>query len=517
MKQSYSLNYLKIYFWKFLSILTGIVSMMVVIPRLTSEKEIYGIYVICISLTMFLQYADIGFLGAGQKYAAEYFGRKDMESEVRVLSFAHFILFICICIFFGVVIFFAYQPQLLITNLHDNSRVIAKSFLVILAFSSPIILLERFCRSIFTIRINDYIIQQIELAFNIIKIASVYFFFRAGHHDIVLYYVFIQLMNLGTVLVATYFIHKLFAYNFRLLFKSFRFSADMYQKTKGLAFSSMFITLAWVVYYEMDPVLIAKFLGVNKVAIYSIGLTFLSFSRSLYNTLYGPFLSRFNHLIKQGEEENLYNMFYNIVRLTFPLCIIPPIAIIFLMNPLVVGWVGDKYIDSIPIAQVLMTSIFWLFLTIPMSYMIIVKVKTRLLYVNGVILPFVFFLSILILEKYIGVLSFAIGKSLALLFNFIFMFIISAKVLPQSITWFVIKLIPRIIIPIAILFGVLYLFKFVWITPLSKNIHFTIQVGLVGVLATVLSLAFYYLTNKFSRDLMISVFKLGFSKKRIQG
>ena len=111
MSLSYTSNYLKIYFWKILSIITGIVSMMVVIPRLTSDKEIYGIYIICISLTLFLQYADIGFLAAGQKYAAEYYGRKDKESEIKVLSFVHFILFICICVFFLGVIFLAIMAK----------------------------------------------------------------------------------------------------------------------------------------------------------------------------------------------------------------------------------------------------------------------------------------------------------------------------------------------------------------------------------------------------------------------
>lgn len=62
---------------------------------LSSNKILYGIYSICISLTIFYNYADVGFLSAGQKYAAESYA-KEIEQE-KCLSFLLLPLF---CFFF---------------------------------------------------------------------------------------------------------------------------------------------------------------------------------------------------------------------------------------------------------------------------------------------------------------------------------------------------------------------------------------------------------------------------------
>lgn len=72
MQVSYTKNYIKIDFLQILSILLGFVSMFIVVPYLSSDQTTYGIYSVCISVTIFLSYAYLYFLGAGQKYAAVY-------------------------------------------------------------------------------------------------------------------------------------------------------------------------------------------------------------------------------------------------------------------------------------------------------------------------------------------------------------------------------------------------------------------------------------------------------------
>ena len=73
--------------------------MFIVIPYLTSEPEIYGIYTVCISVSIFLAYADLGFLSAGQKYAAEYFAKGKRQEEIKVIGFTTFILLVFYCFF----------------------------------------------------------------------------------------------------------------------------------------------------------------------------------------------------------------------------------------------------------------------------------------------------------------------------------------------------------------------------------------------------------------------------------
>ena len=78
---------LKIYITRLIGILASILSYTIVIPKLSSNIGAYGIYTVVVSLLMLIQYADLGFLGAGQKYAAESYSRDDRDEEIKILSF----------------------------------------------------------------------------------------------------------------------------------------------------------------------------------------------------------------------------------------------------------------------------------------------------------------------------------------------------------------------------------------------------------------------------------------------
>ena len=80
---SYKENYVKIYFWRIVSILTGFLSLFIVVPQLSLNKELYGIFTFCLSFNLYLTYADIGFLSAGQKYVTKYYVEWLSEYEVN--------------------------------------------------------------------------------------------------------------------------------------------------------------------------------------------------------------------------------------------------------------------------------------------------------------------------------------------------------------------------------------------------------------------------------------------------
>ena len=56
---NYSKNYIKIYFWKVISIVSGFLSLLIVVPHLSNDIELYGIYSFCISFSLYLSYATI--------------------------------------------------------------------------------------------------------------------------------------------------------------------------------------------------------------------------------------------------------------------------------------------------------------------------------------------------------------------------------------------------------------------------------------------------------------------------
>ena len=244
MQQSYTFNYLKIYLWQGISIVLNLLSMFIVIPRLADNPLIYGIYVVCISANIFLTYADIGFAGAGYKYASEYFAQKNLEEEIKIVGFVGFVLLLFVVIFALSVSVIAFNPGILIKNINIAAELrIASNLLFILALFSPVIIFQRILDIIYGIRLEQFIQQRIMIAASVMKILSVFYFFQNARYDIVGYFLFCQIVNLSAILLCLIIAKIRYKYNFLVFFESFKFSRKIFNRTKALAFGSLFCTV----------------------------------------------------------------------------------------------------------------------------------------------------------------------------------------------------------------------------------------------------------------------------------
>jgi hypothetical protein len=180
-----------------------------VIPKIGADKNIYGIYSFCISLTIFFQYADIGFLDAGQKFASDFYAQKDLKNEIKIFSFIYFIMFIGVVVFSLFLFAIIINPNYFINNITSDNAHLLRSLLIVLIIFSPTVVLQRFCQSVFSIRIEDYVYHSIDLFFNILKISSAFYFFQSNKNDLLSYFIFIQLMNLFSAFTCLYLIQKM--------------------------------------------------------------------------------------------------------------------------------------------------------------------------------------------------------------------------------------------------------------------------------------------------------------------
>jgi len=429
-KKSYTKNYLKIYLWQGVSLVLNFLSMFIVVPYLTSEPAIYGIYTVCISISIFLAYADLGFLGAGQKYAAEYFARGEIKEEIKVIGFTNFILMFFLLLFSIGFLILSFQPELLIKDLTPGKQeTIASSLLLILALFTPVTLLQRLLQMIFGIRLEDYIVQRTNIVASLLKILSVLWFFRNGDYNIVGYFLFTQIVNLLAALSTLLIARKRYNYDFKALLKSIHFNKKVFAKTKSLAFTSLYLTFTWILYYELDPATIGKFLGATQVAIYAIGLTILSFFRSILGILFSPFSARFNHFVGLGDEEGLKSFYLQVVIILAPIVVIPIVTIAILASPLILSWVGSDYLGSVEITRYLVLCNLFAFITYPAGILLTAKERLKVMYIIGTLIPLVFWSGIVFTYHIWGLKSFAIFKLIALVLSAIAYYFIMLKFL----------------------------------------------------------------------------------------
>jgi len=503
-QQSYTKNYLRIYAVQILSIMLRFLSFFIVSPYITADRITYGIYTVCISVTIFLGYADLGFVSAGTKYAAECFSRGEKEEEISLIGFSNFILFIFVLIISGVFLFLSIKPEILIKDLDFGyQRDVACKLLLILAISSPLNVIHRTLQMIFNIRLQEYYITINNIVGSFFTIISVFYFFGNGHYNIVGYFLFSQIISFLVLLAGIIQAKNKYNYNFYLLFKHFKFSKKIFNYTKNLAFSSLFVTIFWILYYEMDSIAIVKFISIEAVATYAIGLSFLGFFRTFLGTIFSPFSARFNHFIGLGKEDELKSFYNHVMIILLPLVVFPIIALIIMAKGITISWVGQKYTESVIIVQILLACNVLGFISYPTGLILIAKEKIKMMYIINTLMPVLFWAGILFTVKYLGIKSFAIFKLMTFIINGVFSLWFSLKFTNVSI-W---KFIKNIIIPyipgLLVMGIILWFLRDIFITDKNKlNLLYNLIFTGIGCLA---AFAVSFLTAKQFRQYIVSL------------
>lgn len=504
--KSFKKNLLLIYGTKIFGIITGFLSVLLVIPKLTSNSTIYGVYTICTSLGLFFSYADLGFLAACQKFAAEYYTQKNIKQEMKVIAFSLFILAVFVGLILFFLLLFAFNPSIIIKSGNPDDLKIASQLIIILVLFSPTILIQKLNVLVYSIRIEDYIYQGIEIVFNLVKIGIIGLFVTKTSYDIIGYYLSIQILSLISSLAAVYLIIKRYNYQLFYLLKQFKFSKEIYNLTKKLAFSSLLLTIAWILYFEMDTLILSKFYGIKIVAIYAVAVVFLNFMRTLYNTLFSPYLAYFYRFSAVNDKIGLNHAFSNLLKWSFPLILIPPLVLILFMDTIIKVWVGHNFFESILISRFFVLTISLTAFCVPISYYLIANSFNKILMILALLLPVVFYSSLLIYD-YFGFNEKALASATltTIFISLVYNVAVMIKMGGTIILKLYISLLKNSIIPIiAILFIFNLLPKITKITKGSIEVYF--KLGFYMIITSFIALLIYYLIEKNTRNILFDFF-----------
>lgn len=412
MVDSYRKNYIQVYIWKSLSVLVNFFSFFVVVPYLSSNPTVYGIYTFCISFQLYLTYADIGFLSAGQKYAAEAYARGDQPEERNIFGFVGAVLVAMVIPFSILMVILALYPESALNGVSEENQSIVSALFLIMAVVTPIqVLLQRLSASILMIRVKDYVASRVDVIGNTIKILSVFVFFTGGKYMIIPYFLFINLVTILCSLITLHIIKKSENYDIKGFLKSIKFSKKYFDLMKKLAFSSLGATISWIICYELDLIYIGKIYTVEAVALYAVCFTLINFVRNFFNIIYGPYSQRYNHFVALNQKDELSTLLGKIVHYTFPVCIFACVVMCFSSKYIILNWVGTDYTESIPLFAILSWYYIFHFVSQPAAHVCISTERYMIINIASIICPVVFLGSFLLLHfSGVGIVSFAISK-----------------------------------------------------------------------------------------------------------
>ncbi len=491
------LKYINIYFWQAVSILFNFAAVFVVTPFISSQPNLYGIYSIITAAYFFISYADFGFLSAGMKYASECFAQNKQEDEIEVIGFTGAVFLVFSSLYACCILIISFDPSLLVKGISDAIEIdVAKKMLVILALSCPALVFQRIIQIIYGIRLKDYKFQRILIISNSIKLLSAFVFFSNGRYMIIEYFLFSQFCMLVAVIIGFIYIKKSLKYDLLGLFKAFRFSKKMYNKTSKLAFTSIFLTICWILYYELDTFAIAKIFGAHTVAVYAIGLTIITYFRSLFGVLFTPFIARFNHFVGLKDKEGLQTFFIKVVILFLPVTVFPVVAVFFTVHNFIMCWVGESYLSSVAIAQVLVLTYIFSFITYPSGILIMANERVRALYFTSALQPIIFWTGVMLTKKYLGLESFAYFKFLAIFLETVVYSIIVLNFLEVKVFKIMKQVILPALIPLTIVITLLLILRSFLPDTIGK-LNLMYYFSSIGIVILTGIVTYYYTSQVF--------------------
>jgi len=446
-------DYINIYAWKLTSMITGFLSVVIVVPHLSAQQELFGIYSFCMSFVLYLSYADLGFLSAGQKFAGEEVAKGNKEKEIGITGFT---LALLICLFLPFSIFMLYlsfNTEVLFGDIAKNNITIASNLFLMIGILLPVqVFLQRLVDFVLVIRLKDYIHLRVDVVFNLVKIFSVYFFFREGQYLIVEYFLFITFMTIIGSCIAIYITSVKIKYSFSQLLRSIRLKKEYFQLSKELALSSFILTIAFILYYETDLLIIGWLFSMQDVALYAIGFTFLNFIRNLWNILYSPISQRLNHYSASSSNVEISQILSKMVEYTLPLYSILTLSLVLFAEPIILFWVGIEYYSSISIFQILMISMFFGVISRPASYYFIARLKHKFMYAQALVSISVFYTFIFFLKDDFGIESLAIAKVIVAIISGL----IAIKGIFKVVSFY--NILKKVLIPLVVISTAFYIY-----------------------------------------------------------
>lgn len=453
MAENYTKKYINIYFFQGLSIILGFISLFIVLPYISSDKDLYGVYAICTSLTIYFSYADLGFGAAGQKFAVESYVNHDRNEEMRIIGFTTFVFLLFMTSISLLIFLLSIRPDFLLKGITDDNIITARWLLIILALSSPVLAMNRALNVIYSIRLEDYKFQQIHIVCNILKILSVFFFFTGGRYLLVPYYFFVNIMELISALWALFYVKRKYNYPILRLIKNIRFNKIVFDKIKGLAFAGLVSMICWILYYELDQIAIGTMFGVKAVATYAIAFSVLTYFRTYFGVIFSPLTARFNYFIGEGNIQGLNEHLCRVCCFFLPFVVFPILAVVIFAEPFVITWVGGQYIDSILHTRLLVLCNIFAFISYPVSAYIMALQKNKEIVKISMLIALVYWLGIILLQGRIELLSFSLMKIIAFLLSALYYFYLIIKFQKISAMKCIISIIKPYIIPLLITVG----------------------------------------------------------------
>ena len=323
----------------------------VILSHVTIEE--YGLWSYCFVVLSYLATTAFGFNNTYIRYTADYRSRNENEKLNELLS-TGLITMIC----FSAVLFLALWflvPRILTllgieSALHETARTLLLGTAAIFVLNSSLAAFQNVLEGEQKIAL----VRKILLVASFIEIALILIFFEMGFGVFSLLWAFVVRLAV-TILLSVFFAYRVFPF--------LRVSVKLYRKDALKAFTGFgnqmnLLGLLALLINSLDRIFITRILHLQAVGIYEIGRKLPNMGLMLPGAIAGTLMPAASHLEGSSQHERLKRLYVTATRYLMILSSIPYAFLIFFAPQIIETWVGEGYVQSVYVMQILAVGTF---------------------------------------------------------------------------------------------------------------------------------------------------------------
>lgn len=320
---------------------------LIAIPLLSNNQSVLAIYTICISLALFFRYTDFGFIAAGKKYAAEHVISLNYNLQLKFLGNSFSISFLISLILSVSIFIISFYPEYIISDLEYNTQYsyFASILLKTLSISSLFQVFSNYLNSLFEVNLKKYYCDVLSIFTASISLLVFYLIDKSNDDWILAYYISVKVIDFIFLILQLALIKSTFKIKPLEMVKNFRIRKTLINKSLKLSVTSIIISIAAVIFYELDNVFLAQNNNLTSISFYSIAALGPSIIKTIFSLLYSPFSPIFNY--KKNELNHYKNYFKKVVVFFFPITFTGILIIVLFSEEIIYSYVGINYNNSI--------------------------------------------------------------------------------------------------------------------------------------------------------------------------
>lgn len=473
-------NAFKTYFWQIFSFIIRIGSLFIITPFISSNKELFGVYTLCISLTMMFNYIDFGFLRSASKFCSEKYSENNFADEISYLGFGSFMTILFSIVIIVLLILFSIDPSLIIKGVSGSNNLLEiKKLFLILAISSPTYILHRIVQVVYEIRIKSFLYNRVYIIVNSFNIISAIYFFSGDNYNLIGYFITLQILNFLSLSISIIDIGIRYKYPYLKFISALKFDIKIFNTTKKIALSSILIIISWIIFIEIDSLFIINKFGAEKLAVFSIAFTFFTIIRFIFSTICGPFTVKFNYHTNDLIYLNIF--IKKTLLILFPVFIIITINFLSISKNFVLSWVGDGYFESSNISFLFILSFTFSAISfVTAAYLTTIQDLKKLNIISS-LQPVAFWVLVLVFSTFfLNLYNFIALKISIIIFTDFILFLILVKKVNLNIIKFLKINLSNLLLPLILI--TLFNYCFLHLLPVEKSkINLLLVISYFGI------------------------------------